>query len=355
MPAISVDTFFACSLMVLLVLSAMAGASKLLYPHISNAVDANISERYGSVSKYLLLNDGKPSNWGQDYEATLQNFGLAKANSDNPYELDIDKVSRLNNENLYAVSYAQMFTAFQMSDVSFRMELEPIFEVVLNLTAAFEGANETSYEFEILTEKQGIPVQVELKCYVIAENYLEISHAGVSNGRTYANKTISNDVSGPALLIVLAKSVSNPKIVSFSAYPFAHNSAEPKPRGTFLRLSPLNYTLNVSLVSLETTLSDAYALSFNGSSTLTQTANSNQSATYDIPHFRDPSSTLIVVAGWNSTSFFTEWTAYPQIPLQTGMNFESTAALSNVFAWTYLVSIELALYKCTVWLGGPRE
>jgi len=355
MPAISVDTFFACSLMVLLVLSAMASASKLLYPHISNAVDANISERYESVSKYLLLNDGKPSNWGQDYEATLQDFGLAKANSDNPYELDIDKVSRLNNENLYAVSYAQIFTALQMSDVSFRIELEPIFEVALNLTAASEGANETSYEFEILTEKQGIPVQAQLTCYVVAENYLETSQAGVSNGRTYTNKTISNNVNGPALLIVLAKSVSNPKIVSFSAYPFAHNSAEPKPRGTFLRLSPLNYTLNVSLVSLETTLSDAYALSFNGSSTLTQTANSNQSATYDIAHFRDSSSTLIVVTGWNSTSFFTEWTAYPQIPLQKGMNFESTAALSNVFACTYLVSMESALYKCTVWLGGPRE
>jgi len=38
MPAISVDTFFACSLMVLLVLSAMASTSKLLYPHINNTV-----------------------------------------------------------------------------------------------------------------------------------------------------------------------------------------------------------------------------------------------------------------------------------------------------------------------------
>ena len=55
MPAISVDTFFACSLMVLLVLSAMAGASKLLYPQINSAVDENIAERYREISKYLLL------------------------------------------------------------------------------------------------------------------------------------------------------------------------------------------------------------------------------------------------------------------------------------------------------------
>jgi len=169
------------------------------------------------------------------------------------------------------------------------------------------------------------------------------------------NATISNDVNGPALLVVFARSVSNAKIVSFSAYPFAHNSTDPKPEDTFLKLSPLNYKLNVSLIYPETNLSDAYALSFNYSSILTQTENSSQSATYNIPHFLDPSPTLIVVTGWNSTSFFTEWTAYPQIPLQTGTNFASSATLSNVLAYTHLVTIDSALYKCTIWLGGPRE
>jgi hypothetical protein len=354
MPAISIDTFFACSLMVLLVLSAMASASKLLYPHI-NAIDTNTAERYETVSKYLLLNEGTPSNWGQNCQAFPENFGLAKTDSDNPYELDIDKVSRLKTENLYAVSYPQISTALGMSDVSFRIEVEPIFEVALNLTATYEGTNETSYEFEILTEKQGVPVQAELKFYVVAENYLKTSHACVSSGRTCVNTTISNDVDGPALLVVFARSVSNAKIVSFIAYPFAHNSTEPKRKGTFLKLSPLNYKLNASLIYPETNLSDAYALSFDYSSTLTQTENSSQSATYNIPHFLDPSPTLIVVTGWNSTSFFTEWTAYPQIPLQTGMDFASSATLSNVFAYRYLVTIDSALYKCTIWLGGPRE
>jgi hypothetical protein len=248
-----------------------------------------------------------------------------------------------------------MFTALGMSDVSFRIEVEPIFEVASNLTAAFERANETSYEFEILTEKQGIPVQAELKFYVVTESHLETSHACVSSGRTYVNATISNDVNGPALLVVFARSVSNAKIVSFSAYTFAHNSTEPKPEGTFLKLSSLNYTLNVSLIYPEINLSDAYALSFNHSSTLTQTENNSQSATYNIPHFLDPSPTLIVATGWNATSFFTEWTAYPQIPLKTGTNFASSATLSNVFAYTYLATIDSALYKCTIWLGGPRE
>jgi hypothetical protein len=353
-PTISVDTFFACSLMVLLVLSAMASASKLLYPHINNAVDANIADRYESVSQYLLLNDGAPQNWGQNC-LVPETFGLAKAGSDNPYELDIDKVSRLNSENLYTISYAQIFTALEMSDVSSRIEIEPVFKVNVNLTATFEELNETSYEFEILTEKHGVPVQAELKHYVVAENHLEVNHDYALNGITHVNITLSNDVNGPALLVALARSISNVKIVSFSAYAFAHNSAEPMPKGTFLRLSPLNYNLNASWIYSEMNLSDAYTLSFNYSSTLTQYANSSQSATYNIPHFLDSSPTLIVVTGWNSTSFFTEWTAYPQIPLQTGANFSSSTTLSNVFAYTYLITIDSALYECTIWLGGPRE
>jgi len=341
--------------MVLLVLSAMASTSKLLYPHINNAVNDDIAERYGEISKYLLLNDGMPSDWGQNCETIPETFGLAKAGSNNAYELDIDKVSRLNSENLYAVSYAQIFTALKMLDISFKVEIKPIFEVAINLTGTFNAANETIYQFEISTEKYGVPIQAELKCYVIAENYLETNLAYVSDGIAYVNVTLSNDVKGPALFVVFAKAVCNSNIVSFGVYSFAHNSSELKPKGTFLRLSPLNYTLTASPIYPGIDLSKAFALTINYYSNLTQTASDNQSVTYSLPHFLDPSPTLIVVTGWNSTTFFTEWTTYPQIPLQTGANFADSITLSNVFTNTYIVTINSAIYECTVWLGGPRE
>jgi hypothetical protein len=355
MPAISVDTFFACSLMVLLVLSAMAGASKLLYPYLNSAVDPNIAERYREISKYMFLNGGKPSNWGQNGDTIPETFGLARAGSDDAYELDIDKVSRLNSENTYGLSYAQIFTAFGIPDVSFSIEIKPVFEVAINLTAAFEGSNETTYQFEILTEKQGVLVQAELKCYVVAENYLDAENAHVSDGRSYLNVTISNDVAGPAMLAVFARSASNTRIVSFATCPFAHMYAEPEAGGTFLRLSPLNHTLTASFTYSETVLSSAYALTFNYNSTLTLTAANDESATYDIPLFLDSSPTLIIVTGWNSTNFFAEWTAYPEVPLQTGANFAGSTTLSNVYAFAYIISINSALYKCTIWLGGPKE
>ncbi len=341
--------------MVLLVVSAMAQTSKLLYPHISNAIDVNIAERYEGISKYLLLNSGTPSNWAQNRQVNPETFGLAKAGSNNPYELDIDKVTRLNNENVYAVSYAEIFTALEMSDVSFRIEIKPVFNVVVNLTSTLNELNKTTYRFEVLTEKQGAPVKTELKSYVVAGNHLESTDTCLSNGRTFMNVTLSNDINGPALLVVFAQFVSNPKIMSFNAYPFTHNSAEPKPEGTFLRLSPLDYNLDISSIYLETNLSDTYALSFNYLSTLKQNAGDNQSITYDIPHFLDSSPTLIVVTGWNSTSFFTEWTSYPQIPIKTGADFVNSTSLSNVFSYTYLVTVDSALYECTVWLGGPKQ
>jgi hypothetical protein len=354
MPAISVDTFFACALMVLLALSAMATTSKILYPHINNETDTIAAERYREISKYLLLNVGTPSNWGQDSEAIPEQFGLAKASSLEPYELDIDKVSRLNSGNFYALSYGQMFTALGMSDVSFRIEIRPFFEVAVNLTATFSGANETVYQFEILTRKHGVPIQTELKHYVIAENYFEGSMAYVSEGETYVNVTLPNGVKGPALLAVFAKAVSNSKIVSFEAYTFAHNSSEPEPENTFVRLSPLNHTLDASPVFSGMNLSTTYALTCGYKTILAEISSTNQSTEYAIPHFLDSSPMILVVTGWNSTSFFAEWVAYPEIPVHLGADFADLTTLSNVFVNTYAVEVDSVLYECSILLGGPK-
>ncbi|MDH7478208.1 MAG: hypothetical protein QHH17_07500 [Candidatus Bathyarchaeota archaeon] len=352
MPTISVDTFFACSLMVLLVLSAMAASTMLLSPHINSVSSENMGKRYGEIAKYLLLNFGEPQNWGQNSQTIPETFGLAKAGSNIPYELDIDKVSRLNGKNLYALSYVDIFSVLKMADVSFRIELKPIFEVAITLGATYPSVDDTVYEFEIFTKKHGVPVQAELKGCVIARNYFEAKNAFTSDGETYINVTLSNAVEGPALLIIIARSISNAKIVSFNIYAFAHNSGEPESNDTFLKFSPLNYSLNVSYLYPEITLLDAYALTFNYYSNLTQTANNSQSVEYDIPNFVDASPILMVITGLNSTSFFAEWVAYPQIPLEIGVDFTDSVSLSNVFAYRYIVTVNSVLYECWVWLGG---
>ena len=355
MPAISIDTFFACSLMVLLVLSAMAATTKIIYPSINSTFDVEAAKRFREIAEYMLLNPGEPSNWGQDSKTVPETFGLAEAYAENPYALDVDKVSRLNGENLCALSYAQIFTSLGIQDISFRLEVKPVFDIRINLTEFFDGTDQIAYEFEVLTEKSGAAVSAMLKYYVVAENFLEASDIHYSDGELHLNVTMPNAITGPVLLVVFAKSSSNPKIVSFNVYSFAHNSPEPAQKGTFLRLSPLNYGLTALLACPEIVLSNAYSLTFNYSSTLTQTSNENQSATFSIPKLLDLSPTVLVVTGWNSTEFFAEWAAYPHIPLQTGAGLADSQNLSNVFAYTYLVTIGSAIYQCTVWLGGSRQ
>ena len=353
MPTISVDTFFACSLMVLLTLSAMAATSKILYPYMNNMNNANSAEKYGETSKYLLLNDGTPSDWGKNSQATPEIFGLAKSGADEPYALDIDKVSRLNSENLYALSYAEIFAVLRIPDTSFRIEIKPVFEVAIDLTATFEAANETTYQFGISTEKHGVLVQAELNCYVIAENYLNSSKGDTANGETSVNVTVPANVNGPALLIVLARSCYDSKIASFNSYAFEHNSTVPI-QTSFLALSPLDYNLTVSYAYPAIEMGNVYALTFNYNSTLTQTSNDSQSASYTISEYLDDSPTLLVATGWNQTSFFIECTAYPQIPVQVGADFENSVSLSDVFAYTYAVTVNSVIYECTIWMGGPR-
>ncbi|MEM3873958.1 MAG: hypothetical protein QXU45_02365 [Candidatus Bathyarchaeia archaeon] len=355
MPAISIDTFFACSLMVLLVLSAMAATSSLLYQPISNSFGDEAFTRYGEIAKYILLNAGNPVDWGENSQTVPEDFGLADAEAVSPYALDMDKVSRLNGENLQSLSYAQIYTSLKIPDISFRIEIKPLFETVVNLTAIYEGEGETTYEFEVETLRSSVNVPAELRLYVVAENLLQNLGVHSSDGEIRLNVTIPNSVNGPALLVVLAKSAYNAKIVSFAAYAFAHNFQNPAGKGSFLRLSPLNYTLNVVLNNPDITRLDAYALTFNHASTLEFMASQNQHATFAIPRFLDASPIVLVATGWNSTQFFIEWTVYPQIPAATGISPTDSMSLADVYAYTHVVTINSALYRCTVWLGGPRQ
>lgn len=355
MPAISIDTFFACSLMVLLVLSAMAATASLLYPPVRNSFGGEAFTRYGEIAKYILLNAGKPVDWGKNGQKVPEEFGLADVEAANPYTLDVDKVSRLNGENFHTLSYAQIYTSLKIPDVSFRIEIKPLFETIVNPTATYEDEDEITYEFEVETMKSGAHIPAELRLYVVAEKWLQNLGVHSSDGETRLNLTISKNVNGPALLVVLAKSKYNAKIVSFAVHAFAHNSQNPASRGSFLRLSPLNHTLIVMTKNLDTNLSDIYALTFNYASALKQTAGQNQHATFTIPRLLDESPIVLVATGWNSTQFFMEWTVYPQIPLVIGISPTDPMSLADVYAYTYIVTIKSVMYRCTVWLGGPKR
>jgi hypothetical protein len=349
-PTTTIDTFFACSLLVILVVAVMAGMPKILYPFLDGLAHKNDVERFQQLAQYVLLNPGVPSDWGSNKSVSLTDFGLASISVLQPYGLDVDKVTRLNSQNIYAINYAQLLDALRISNIALRIQVDPIFNTSITLAASINNGNSTSYFFEIITQNSGLRVVSNLTCYVVVENYVDgLSSFTNSNGEANVTFTLPNTLNGNALLIVLAKAQVNPSMVSFGTYSFSHNSSSPKPNSTFIKLSPLGYRLNATFNYPNLQILGKYAFSYGYWSNLTQLTNTTQSAQYTVPRFLDKSPTILVLTGLNGTEPFAEWVVYPQIPLRIGVNFDaSNFAGSNVASFTYLVAIGEALYKLQI-------
>jgi hypothetical protein len=354
MPASSIDTILACSIMIILVSSAMVITSMTLHPILNELSHRNDIERYQQLAKYILLTPGTPPDWGSMPEVIPNSFGLASVNSLHPYQLDIDKVSRLNSENNYSITYLELLEAFGVRDVTLRIKVEPLFHVYASLISTSKGENETTYNFGILTKKSDLPVSAKLSCYVISKGYVNSLFSSTSSsGNSSVSFTIPNSANGTALLVSFAK--IEPQIVSFNVYSFSHNSSSaPEPSRTFMSLSPLNYALNVSFLHPNEEVLRAQVFSYNYTFRLTQTSCGNQTAEYGLPHLLDSSPMIIVITGSNGLSSFAEWASYPQLPLEMGANLSGLDPASKIVSLTYTVTIKFALYEFNIKFVGPR-
>ncbi|UCB60290.1 MAG: hypothetical protein JSW72_09330 [Candidatus Bathyarchaeota archaeon] len=348
MPASSIDTFFACSLMVILIVSAMAGTAKIAQPFLANSTNMSDFERVRSLTEYMLLSTGTPSNWGNDAEVIPSVFGLATA-TQQPYELDLDKVCRLNSRNAYSIKYADVVAGL-VEDVVLNVKICPLFEVLIGLTSIQSEENTTKYTFQISTTKSGIPISAWLSCYLVVEaNIYRLSSSTDSKGQSFVNATLSNSLAGAAIFAVFAKFKAHSQMMGFNVFSFGHNVEPPEPNNTFLRLSPLNHVLNVSFQNLTIEVSNASIITYNYQFTLSQTATGNQTEEYAIPHLLDDSPMILVLSGHNaSVTSFTEWTAYPQVPMEIGPDISESTTSTKAPALTYIVIVNSVLYKAVI-------
>ena len=339
--------------MIILVLSAMVGASKLMTPYISGLSHRNDAERFQQLASLLLLNTGTPSNWGQMRETIPSSLGLAKAGSFLPYELDIDKVSRLNSENAYSLTYRELWESLGIQDVAFQIEVGTLFELSIDLISNQTQGDETIYEFEVETKKSGMPVSADLSGYVFVKYFVDnVTSSTSSDGVGSFSVNVPNSVNGTTLLLVFAKAKANPQMVSFNVYAFGHNSATPFPNRTFLGLSPLNYVLNVSFTYPDTEILKAQVFTFNYNFSLTEKAQKDQTAEYNIPRLLDSSPMIMALTGLNGSSSFAEWVSYPQLPLQVGSDFSQSIAGAKIVSQIHIVTINFALYEVATKWGG---
>jgi hypothetical protein len=344
MPTVSIDTFFACSLIVAVALLATASVAGTMQTRITSLQDLNKDDYLKAIADQLVTRAGTPEDWGANGSVIPESFGLDNSASPYLYELDIDKITRLSNQSNYALSYFQTSQAAKLENLAFGISISQMLTITTELSGNTTDGGETTYSFTISVSQAQGSINANLHCYAVAEDFLADAYDTTSDaGIGTVSFQIPNTSDGPALLVVFARASFDDRLTAYACYSFAHLSQEPLPNHTFTGLSPLNYTLNLNPNTANITVDEAYAFSYAYQSNLTSTS----STTYAIPTFLDKSPTVLVVSGHNDTASFIEWTAYPDVPLEFGANF----ANSEKNAFIYTVSIKEILYKLTLSLG----
>ena len=345
MPASSIDTFFACSLMVILIVSAMAGTTKVVQPYLDDLAQTNGIERHKGLAEYILASTGTPANWGAK-NIVPSTFGLS-SEIRRAYELDVDKVTRLNSHNIHSITYPDILDALGITDVSLNIEIDTLFEIAIRLVSKQSGGMNTTYAFQITTTKSGFPIPTWLRTYTAIDTHVEeaISDApGVSE----LNATLSNSLNGTAILIVFAQAQACPQVMAVNAYLFGHNADFPEPNHTFVRLSPLSHLLTVSSRDQTVELHSAQVFTYSYHFMLPQASAGNQTVEYAVPRISEASPMVLLVNGKNGATSFAEWTTYPQLPLEIGPDFNVSPARSNTVAAGYVIRVGSVLYQAVI-------
>ena len=352
MPTTTMDTLLSCFVMVTLTLSSMVGVFTVVHPFLQEQQSWNKMQLNQKIAEYLLIEPGTPIDWGSIIDAPVTNFGLAKSGFASAFELDIDKVTRLNSENVYNLSYLDALTALGTPDKPFRIEIKPVFDVYVNLTSKQEGLLDTVYQFQVTTMKSSLPVAASISCYAVFSSQVASNSSSTSSsGEGSVEISLLNEGNGTALFIVIAE--TDPRTMSYAVYQFTHRlSGNSHSRGAYATLSPIDYTLRVDLVSEFNKVSHGIVFTYNYWFNLAEVNESLTTQYYDIPQLLDASPLILIGTGIDGETSFAEWAVYPQVPLEFGSDFTSQYDLTDFYSFSFLVTINSAIYECEVTVGG---
>ena len=292
----------------------------------------------------MSKSQGEPESWGQG--GTPSSLGFASGSE--PYELDTDKVTRLNPSSAYSVNYSSLWQALGVDDISFCIEVKPLFESTLSLVSSQAEGGETTYNFTLSTASGGYPVQCDVSYYLMLGNSTYTSSGSTdSSGLGAVTFTLPGSTNGTALLISIAESEAS--IMSHEVLPFAHNSEATNALGSFATLSPLNHTLSVEYVTNATAwrvavFSRDYAFNLT----------SGESG-YAVPRLLDGGPMVLALTGVNGSECWAEWAAYPQVPLAVGADMSDDYLVSDVVRESYVVEVSGGLYRFEVLFRSPAE
>jgi hypothetical protein len=344
MPTTSIDTFFACTIIIAAALISTAFLTSSLQTTISSTQDINKESYLRAIADHLVANPGIPPNWGTIGNVPTD-FGLAANDSTIPLELDINKISMLNQLNNYSLSYFELANAAKLNNIALGIAISQVMSINIQQSANSTVGSEISFNFTILTNINSEPAKASLQCYIIGNSYLgnitgETSDIGIGQ----INLQVPSSIAGNAELVVFARASCDDRITSYAIYNFASSAQQSSPSNDVLTLSPLNYSLSLATNSSGVSIQGGYFLSYGTEQNLIYTQGATQCP---IPKVIDKSPFVMLIYGQNNSTYFQEWTAYPQIPLKAGSNFEGSER--NIYS--YIVTIKDVLYKLDISLG----
>ena len=258
------------------------------------------------------------------------------------YELDIDKITRLNTKNINALSFIELINSTKLYDIALGIAVTPIMTLNIQQTSNNTVGSDTSFTFTATTSIESKPIDADLHCYIIANSYINQINATTTSGTGSFTIQFPTSLVNDALLVAFARTNFDERITSFATYNFAYSTQETTPKNTALSLSPQNYKLSFD-TSSGLSVQTVYVLTYSYDQTITSFSGSQAA----IPKIIDKCPIILVGGGLNGTDYFEEWTSYPQIPLSAGSTFEHSER--NIFSYT--TTIEGALYKVEVSLG----
>jgi hypothetical protein len=321
----------------LIVMASFAGA---MQTNISSQSGVNDQNYLKTTAEQIACSVGSPVDWGSSGTA-LESFGLAKE-AGQAYELDIDKIGRLNNQSLNVLTYQEASKAARLYDVAFSITLTQMLSITIAPTSNTTDGDTTTYNFQVYVTANLQPAPSNIQCYIISNDQVSnVSTTTSSNGEGDFSFDLPNSEAGPVLLAVFAKATIDERLTAYQTYNFTHISGE-QPSQQILNLSPLDNVLTVNITQPDTTVTTTCAFTYSHQSELTEV----QSGNYTIPSYIDKSPILLVTTGSSQGADFIEWTSYPNVPLTFGSNFANTA--QNTFVYT--VTINDVLYKLTITL-----
>ena len=101
---------------------------------INSTQDINKDSYLQAIADHIITNPGAPVNWGTS-SSVPADFGLAAASSTIPYELDIDKITRLNNLNSYSLSYVDMENAAKLNNIALGITVSQVMSINIEQTS----------------------------------------------------------------------------------------------------------------------------------------------------------------------------------------------------------------------------